>query len=82
MSEANPIDDSQIGTTSQDTEAKSKKGLFESMTIYDSLLILAFVFIVLATLRLFFVLRQYSESFPFGGGTPWSTGEYQWLMWF
>ena len=63
------------------SEAEEKSGLFSSMTIYDTMLVLSFVFIAVATLRLFTVLRVYSEGFPFGG-FPWKTSEYQFLMWF
>lgn len=63
------------------SEAEEKSGLFSSMTVYDTMLALAFVFIAVATIRLFLVLRVYSEGFPFGG-FPWKTSEYQFLMWF
>ena len=53
-----------------------KQGLvnsFLTMGIYNVMLLLSLIFICWATLNMLGVLRTYSESFPFGGGFPWST---------
>ena len=60
---------------SEETNAE-KQGLvnsFLSMGIYNAMLLLSLIFICWATLNMLGVLRTYSESFPFGGGFPWST---------
>lgn len=52
-----------------------KKGLaggLLSMDIYNVMLLLALIFIFLATLNMLGVLRTYNEGFPFSDGYPWS----------
>ena len=74
-----PEETDQVGITSD--EQPEKKSLLASITVFETMLVLSFGFIVLATFLLFTVLRQYSEGFPFGGGMPYSTSEIQFLMW-
>ena len=60
---------------SQEAEPK-KKGLMGSllsMDIYNVMLLVALLFIVLATLHLLGVLRTYNPNFPFDLSFPWST---------
>lgn len=72
-----------IGSTSADGSSPEaeKKGFLASITVFESMLVISFFFIALATILLFTVLRQYSENFPFGGGMPYSTADVQFLMW-
>ena len=45
-----------------------------SLTIFDAMLVLALLFITLATFRMFVILREYSANWPFSDGSPWSVG--------
>lgn len=65
--------DNEVGLTSDET---GKKSLLESITIYDTMLVLSFIFVTMAAFRLFFAIRTYSDGFPFVGGYPWRTGEF------
>ncbi len=71
------VDPSVAGDLEASEESKpEKKGLvnsFLSMGIYNTMLLLSLLFICWATLNMLGVLRTYNESFPFGGGFPWST---------
>lgn len=65
--------DDQVGMTSEeDSDENEKKSLLASMTIYDAMLIVSLVCIALATIILFFELRNFG-TFP--GGFPWRTSE-------
>jgi hypothetical protein len=61
-----------VGLTSDETTVMEKKSLLASMTIFDAMLIVSLICICLATLILFFELRDFG-TFP--GGFPWRTGE-------
>jgi len=62
----------QVGLTSDETSEDEKKSLLASMTIFDAMLIISLICITLATLLLFFELREFG-TFP--GGFPWRTSE-------
>jgi hypothetical protein len=74
--------DSNVDVPADDAtdEKQSLKDKFLKMSLWEAMLLISLVLIGLATLRLFTVLRVYSEGFPFGG-FPWSTSEFQILMW-
>ena len=64
-----------VGLTSDETakEHKSVKSLLMEMTVYDSMLLVALLCATLATLLLFFELREFGK-FPFS--FPWRTNEF------
>lgn len=62
----------QIGLTSDET-TNTKESLLASMTIFDGMLLVALICASLATLFLFFELREFG-SFPFS--FPWRTNEF------
>jgi hypothetical protein len=68
---AEPTDD-EVGLTSEETGEEKKKSLLASMTIFDAMLIVSLICIGLATILLFFELREFG-AFP--GGFPWRTTE-------
>ena len=61
-----------VGLTSDESanERKSLKSLLMEMTVFDSMLLLALLCATLATLLLFFELREFGK-FPFS--FPWRT---------
>lgn len=61
-----------VGLTSAETD-DSRKSLLQRFTIYEVMLLLALIFITLATLRLILELREFG-NFPFT--FPWRTGEF------
>lgn len=63
----------EIGMTSDEAAAEEKKSWLSQFSIYDAMLLLALIFVTLATLRLFFELRTFG-NFPFS--FPWRTGEF------
>ena len=80
------VEDESIGMTSDETEAastelesdegdpsdKSKTALIREMTIYDSMLLVSFICVTLATVLMFFSLAQYGSI---TSGFPWRTSE-------
>lgn len=70
---AGSVDD-QVGMTSDESEVgeNQKKSLLASMTIFDAMLVVSLICIAMATLILFFELRDFG-TFP--GGFPWRTSE-------
>ncbi|MFK7767675.1 MAG: hypothetical protein AB8B55_10680 [Mariniblastus sp.] len=63
-----------VGLTSDElNESNEKKSLLESFTVFDAMLLMALLFVTLATLFLFFELRTFG-NFPFE--FPWRTDEY------
>ncbi len=62
-----------IGLTSDEASNEDKKSFLSSLTIFDSMLMLALLFVTLATLVLFFELRNFG---PFPFDFPWRTNEF------
>lgn len=67
-----------VGSTSDEVEQTSdengeeKESLLQSMTIYDAMLLVSLICVALATLLLFFELRNFGD---FPGEFPWRTDE-------
>ena len=66
-------DDTGVAEDANSEEKQSLVSSFLNMGIYNAMLLLALVFIFLATLNMLGVLRTYNGSFPFDGSFPWST---------
>ena len=72
-----PIDETvdaadEVGRTS-DESSESKKSILADLTIFDAMLLISLVCATLATLILFFELRDFG-NFPFS--FPWRTNEF------
>jgi hypothetical protein len=67
---AEEIAGDEVGLTSEETAKKSR---LKGFTIYDSMLLVALLCATLATLLLFFELRDFG-NFPFS--FPWKTSEF------
>ena len=72
-----PIDETvdaadEVGLTS-DESSESKKSILADLTIFDAMLLISLVCATLATLILFFELRDFG-NFPFS--FPWRTTEF------
>ncbi len=59
-----------IATSDAETEVAPKKRRLPKLTVFEVMLILSFVFITLATIKLFFALNMYGD---FPGSFPWKT---------